>query len=445
MTFDMENTPTNGQIADQAQDIPAPVTPAQPEKSCPGHPELSTKTHEAYGLGFNQGLIASEFTANETNIVSSIEVNRTIHLLRVCCEEIFHLESKLKEGKTRLRQLKEQITGNQEHNKVLENKEGFLVEKTRYLREEIEATTATIVSIRPIIGLWIALLYVVVGFAFVYTDFEINRQIFRDILDMNLMESTIFAAGVALIAFMLKPAVDRVFEKEYPHKAEVIARNHWLLLIVGGLALLALALLGLFRGLNLNVLVTGDYEAGPTGMTLMTIGLLLFTVLFAIAGAISFSIGSPVVRAYLTLMTYRIYRRRKRVALKRTTDKIHRLQKKAGERRSSIAVDSEEAAELEQTLAVTAQVLAEKKQTEQDLIAAYYEALTATDKAAYQAGYENGQRYTLNHPLEASVRPFKKRYYYWVKEKGAGAPEDPAKYIHQKLRREIKNRLNHIN
>lgn len=441
----MENNQVNGFPEPEQSDLHN-ITLGEGDKvkPCNRHPELKKVFNRPYGLGFHQGLIRSKFEASDTVVETNTLLKKFGHLLRLCCEEITRLESLIEKGNLRLKVLKESVARKKAEIFVHRDRHAFLQDKIVYFKNLIDKTTETIEGIKPIHGLWMGIVYVLTGFVFLLTDYEINRQVFRGVLNMKADESKIFAIGVALIAFILKPAVDRVFEKNYPTDPKVKKKNHVLLLAVASLAIISLGLLGLYRGFNLEFLISEyDLEGTRAKPILMIYAMFLFTVLFAIAGAISFSIGSPVLREYLTLYSYRVYRFRKRIEFKLLFNRAETVRKKIGAIMPLIEVETEEADKLQVELADFITELENQKQIEHQLLEQYYEEENRGNKASYKAGFENGSIYNLKGKLEAS--PTSQSKYYKTKNGNSGSVNNAPKYIHQKLRDEIKQKFNNPN
>ncbi|MDP4710482.1 MAG: hypothetical protein NWS63_04760 [Saprospiraceae bacterium] len=422
--------------------------PSDDGAHCLKHPELSSEVLNPYGLGFYQGLIGSGEVFNEAFVKANAKKAEIIHLLRLCCEEMESLKAKIGGVKPKLGALRTSIVNHQEKRSYLEFKRQYTTEKVEYTKKLLEVVTATIEAIKPLHGLWMALLYLLVGAAFILVDFLVNRQIFLDILDMNMVESNFFAAGVALMSFMLKPAVDRVFEKNYPNDPKLVRRNHIMLLVLASLAIVALALMGLFRGMNFNLL--GDFDANVfvAGKGILTIALFLLTVLFAVAGAITFSIGSPILRSYLTLLTYRTYRFRKRVALNRLMAKLHLFYKRISQHHAAVKIETDEVATLDKELELLEAALEQQHILERDLIAQYYEEDRKANSNIYQAGYENGQVHPLREELilKWKKRPWSRSAgYHQASNSKSNGVSSKGKYLHEQLRDQIRQKLNDLN
>ena len=95
---------------------------------------------------------------------------------------------------------------------------------------------------------WVpAVLYLLAGIVFITADVSITHDIVSWGLDMQGAEAWIFAVGLAALAFLVKPAIDRIVEKPYRTGANVKI-NHAVLVGLCVAAMVTLGILGYFRG-----------------------------------------------------------------------------------------------------------------------------------------------------------------------------------------------------
>ncbi len=111
-------------------------------------------------------------------------------------------------------------------------------ESIAQLKEELK-------NIHPGYG-WISIvLFLLAGVIFIAADVSITHDIVATGLRMSGSEAWLFAVGLAFVAFLLKPAYDRIFEKAYP--GQFRKRNHWFLASAAILSIAMLVFLGIFR------------------------------------------------------------------------------------------------------------------------------------------------------------------------------------------------------
>jgi hypothetical protein len=176
---------------------------------------------------------------------------------------------------------------------------------------------------------WIGtFLFLTAGLIFIITDVSIIRTIAYMGFDLLNQEALIFAIGFASLAIVLKPLVDRVFEKPYQNENKL--PMHRLLIFIGLATVLALGLMGKFRNdaflANKREALEEEFErldnersrgerdiSDPeileleeklktlpetsSSDTVMYI-FISSSILFALAGAICFSIGVPSFRSH---------------------------------------------------------------------------------------------------------------------------------------------------
>lgn len=194
-------------------------------------------------------------------------------------------------------------------------------------------------EIKPEYGLIATALFMLAGLIFMATDYSITQNIAVNALNMQndangylpIGEATIFALGLAFLAIVLKPLVDRFFEKPYLN-GQHRNRIFWALVTVSLLALFNLGVMGAYRkdafvaeqkikflkeelsviksqltidnqNIELNTskkelerLIEQQEEKLDSG--LVTALFILSSILFAAAGAICFSIGFPSARRH---------------------------------------------------------------------------------------------------------------------------------------------------
>lgn len=206
-----------------------------------------------------------------------------------------------------------------------------------------------------------AVLYTVAGFFFIAGDIIMSREIVASALKIRgEVESWIFAVGLAMLAVLLKPAYDRLVERDY-----WAGRKHLFAGVISVCALGALAtlwVLGAFRSTafatnNRIQRLTSELAQTSDPATIQELqrqisslqqdlisGPLAFWafalsgVLFAVAGAVCLGIGFTHLRAAYHLR-YQLHRARRRLAQKRQdlTDTLRDVEARMREHRVEIA------------------------------------------------------------------------------------------------------------
>lgn len=201
-----------------------------------------------------------------------------------------------------------------------------LKNKKEQSERESQKLEAEINKINPYSSRLVAFIFILSGLIFITADVLITKGIFFKALNMPSIEAWILAIGLSFIAFIIKPAVDRVFEEPYL-SGKNKKLNHSFLLSVGSIALISLGFLGYYRNIaykfekqisglseqrkllkeqNFGELTdkvvdlnTQIQQLGIDQLDHWTI-LAVFTIssiVFALAGAICFSIGLPLYKS----------------------------------------------------------------------------------------------------------------------------------------------------
>ncbi|HEX6038611.1 hypothetical protein [Longimicrobium sp.] len=280
-----------------------------------------------------------------------------------------------------------------------------------------------------------AAMYLLAGALFVFGDVVMTRKIVADALQLTghrflglMDESWVFAAGLAMISIVLKPAYDRLVEKPFWQGKEKRFLAVILLLAAG--ALWTLWVLGEFRaeayGEQQRLIILQQMEGMPDatklqeitkiqermlGSKLATLSFVLSGLLFATAGAVTLSIGTR----YLRNALHERRPARKRVAQGEqvlTGARDARASAVADiaahgeqqERLRALAVDDPPAAELE----TRADAVAEQRR---EMAAMFVASRQQRLRHLYDDGYELGglARRTAEDEEARAARPRRKR------------------------------------
>jgi len=206
-----------------------------------------------------------------------------------------------------------------------------------------------------------AALYTVAGFFFIAGDIIMSREIVASALKIRgEVESWIFAVGLAMLAVLLKPAYDRLVERDYWAGRKHLFAGVISVCALGGLA--TLWVLGAFRSaafasnnriqrLTSELARTSDpatiqelqrqissLQQDLIGGPLAYWAFALSGVLFAVAGAVCLGIGFTHLRAAYHLR-YQLHRARRRLAQRHQalTDTLRDVSARLREHRVEIA------------------------------------------------------------------------------------------------------------
>lgn len=357
----------------------------------------------------------------------------------------------------------------QEDNRQKENKTKFsdLAQKSEV---QLELIKEQFEKNYPAYG-WIGtILFLIAGLAFIFTDISIIKSIAFLGFDLKNDEALIFAIGFASLVVILKPLVDRVFEKPYQNNKKLAM--HGLLIFIGLSTILALGFMGAFRNQafvasvkkdnieseleRLNAEVdsrlrsSSDPEilkleenlesitAGASGDLVQWI-FILSSILFAVAGAICFSIGVPSLRIHTNRLSGKVMLYFQRIYFLRklkNADKHWRL----AENQWKIA---------EQRLALLPNLTileAELKRIINEIQvarAAQHQVHTEAVIAIYRDNYQRGERYI---PSEEELAQFEmllseqsgiKQRNFQLNRQFSGSNLFNSQYLHEYIRQKI--------
>lgn len=91
-------------------------------------------------------------------------------------------------------------------------------------------------------------LFILIGFLFLFADFYITFDVLFNSLDLVIWGAVALAAAMSGITFVIKPTIDRIFEKPYLKGSSKL--KHWLLITTSAFAIVLLGFLGYFREMH---------------------------------------------------------------------------------------------------------------------------------------------------------------------------------------------------
>lgn len=441
---DQETTANTGAPAS-----PSAISPAQPETATPAVVVTATEeptspttaTIRSYDHGFTNGLLRIEANDFEVFAEESERLEFVQRQLRSVTNDLQRVRQKqvaVQEQRLSLTEARLEAEAQQE---ALRSR---LVKTEEKLAESAAAREAIFTekkTLKPPYSWPPAILYLLAGVIFIIADVAVMHDIALNGLNIGGIESWIFSVGLACVAFLLKPAVDRVLEKPYA-AGEKVERNHRVLIIFAALALITLAVLGYFRGdatsianrkdelntqySNLNNQRDQAEEKGGDVTSIdqslaqvkvdintvegeransvsMRVGLILAAVLFAIAGAVCLGIAFPAINA-LHRSHFVLRNRLRRITRRMVplTETLHTLEADIAQQykqREQVLFTFNELPDLSQL----GQRLAELMHQEVDLLEQQYKCQALRQQSMYRDGKARGLIYELQGNLSYSV------------------------------------------
>ena len=336
----------------ERKDLPDPTIPTENKRRPDPSDELVHRDIQVgYRIlnlldhGFNNGLHKVE-QGSETFSRFLVKRNEAIHLE----EQKKGLENSLREAVQRLTKRMGFVTPR------LEGKTGHGIEREftegemAILDAEInrnggraEALSEKREGIDPEYGWVAALMFFIAGVVFIISDIAITYTITANAYMMKGFEAWSFAIGLGLTAFLMKPFIDRYFEREYQENGRRMMKKITVFYIsLGLIAVVILIVLGVFRGNvqpildeigKLDTQISNAEELAPAEMQSLKsrrldlysqisnnpygiLGFVLSGLLFALGGAVSLSIAFPSLTSLMNRywkLPYRIWILRRRV------------------------------------------------------------------------------------------------------------------------------------
>ncbi len=234
-----------------AQAVPEPATPAVPAAQpvageMPAPQNRTIRTFDTRVEGLTAGLldVPEEFYPQ---FLVAIE-HREEAMTRLQEAKLLAQNLKLKAAETRQKRLTEMELVAQKEAALARTEQAVATisaEKATQ-REALEAKKAEREAIKPGYSLVPILLFLIAGVVFILADISITHDIVSEGLNItDKLESWLFAVGLAFVAFLFKPAYDRIFEKSYPDTSR--KRTHWFLFSLSLAGIAMLVILGVFR------------------------------------------------------------------------------------------------------------------------------------------------------------------------------------------------------
>ena len=396
-------------------------------------------------------------------------------------------EARLRQQKQECRELiaEKKSLGNQlrEVSTEIDAEKEKTEESIAQLKEELK-------NIHPGYG-WISIvLFLLAGVVFIAADVSITHDIVATGLRMSGSEAWLFAVGLAFVAFLLKPAYDRIFEKAYP--GQFRKRNHWFLASAAILSIAMLVFLGIFRHeagklvaefektstaiaslqsqatLDINTDLTrnqAQIDALTARQTTINqqltshwsrvVGLVMAGVMMAIGGAVCLGIALPAVDKRWK-MKYDLGNKMKLAAAR--VDELTGQKSQVAKEQSQAAAEAEKASirleELQDATEEAALALAAEAEWS-NYLAAYHSAEKKAQTALYSDMYARGQalsdRYqiVLTWKEDGTFSLEKQPRRNHTSSNGSGVIRTPernptlkGKHLHERIRNYLSDQLN---
>ena len=383
-----------------------------------------------YGHGFHNGVyrIEADNDSFPGFLNNSNDLDKTIDLQKLNMVEVEECQRKLRTAEEDFKKFtidkiaaKEKIEAlSVQIDKVEIDKHG-ISDRNRFLSALREQT-------KPEYG-WIpAILFLIAGMIFIWGDVTVTIDITSKGFDMKEEDGRMFAIGLALTVFLIKPLLDRMFEKPFQKAGfELNKAYKTLLFFITGLGIVMLFFLGQFRSeakTSISKLSEiYNQQAAPeiterqasilqsqaNNITTQLAdnwwgrwGMVLSAIVFAIGGAMCLSVCFP----SLTTLTNRYWfipfrRWTNKVFINRYTKTISALNTEYLANRTLLANAESRLSNMDLLLMHEAMVAAKKRQLE--LIDLYYQVRQFKENNLYKDGFNRGDKYSLEGDLKFKI------------------------------------------
>jgi hypothetical protein len=383
-----------------------------------------------YGHGFHNGLyqINQDDDAFPDYLKHSNELEQIIELQTINDAELNKLSAKLDNDeasqKTLLNEKAEADAALQRINEsITNNKSKLTIWESRNKELQIKRE-----HINPEYG-WIpALLFLGAGILFILGDITVTADITSAGFDMTKEEGRLFAIGLALTVFLVKPLLDRLFEKPFQKAGHDLKKVYrYVLIAITGLGLTMLFFLGQFRAdsktliAQLGEVTTKLSEPNLTEAQSMKLqqdsdaimrslaenewgqwGIIFSTLVFAIGGAMCLAVAFPSLTQLCNRYWFIPFRRWINKWLIRGKEK--KLEAIRTELETELVKQTKAQNSLNSLDITNLKLAVEKvKQTQMDLIKQFYQTRNSKEGHLYKDGYNRGTKYSMEGDLKFKI------------------------------------------
>lgn len=432
-TTGSEQPPTSGVETTAVTVLPS-YTPAPSDNQ--------SYSFRAYDHGFTNGLLRIEAQDFETFAEESEKlrfIRHQLYLVETEIQELRETKATVTSERLRLTQARLEAEARQQ---TLQLQLRRAEDKWQENRTSQAAIDEAKQDLKPPYAWPPAILYLLAGFVFISADIAVMHDITVNGLNMSgKYEPWLFAVGLAFVAFLIKPAIDRILEKPY-EKEQNVKRNHIVLVVFAGAALVTLGIMGYFRSeatsiqnqtteidnqittkqsaleqatdsgqstanLDAELRILEEQrqaiENKRADSTSMRISLVLASMLFAIAGAVCLGIAFPAINKLHRSQFVLRNRRRKLVLsggpLEEALTHIEAQLAEEQQKQQLLLFTFQELAELPALVTRLGALLARELVLRQELVICQ----AARHRSLYRDGKARGEIYELQGTLSYSV------------------------------------------
>ncbi len=359
----------------------------------------------SYDTGFADGALRLNAPTHYETFSTNLEKKDLAQqLLLICRQEIARLKTELVGLKQRTLDLYAIVFDREEKLRFT----GIQLEEEGNKKEALSREIETLESRRRLIqpeNYWIpGIILILAGAVLFLADIFFTQGMLILALSLDVLESWIIAISISFTIFGIKPVIDRVFERPRWEQNKIY-RNNTLLIITGILVLIVLALLGYVRIISLQTIASGEVDLEASMSSLNSPALfpifILASVLFAIVGALCFSMGFRSMEQNYTRLHLAKKRDHAARLLKFQESRIFELHEIEAKYRKELR-EAQKELELQPLQAQLEMRLAGMESQEKDLMALIAEANSTAQAAWYREGAARGEKFSVSGELYVS-------------------------------------------
>ena len=294
-------------------------------------------------------------------------------------------------------------------------------------------------------------LFLVAGITFIGADISITKQITAWGFNMTGLQGWIYAIGLAFTAFLIKPTIDRLFEKPFQASGLKLKVVYKIVLIgITCIGLVMLWLLGEFRSDSehasakltsltnqMSSIDPGDPKYDQLEAKYQQVqkeldensngqyGLVMSGLLFAVGGAICLSVAfgslKQLIKRFwiLPIQIGRLKRKEKGLEANLKSMKTELMTAKAEREKAQKRLLANE-------MALLGEELRKLKEEEQNLVAEFYRVQYERERALYLDGRSRGEKYTLDGELRYQPSGSDRSSLFVGKQTGPNGAQSPS-------------------
>lgn len=348
----------------------------------------------SYDNGFLDGILGIEPEHFRRFIENNGNRNLEKTKLAQLGVDLLTKENELNETKAKLISNNDKINTARNEEEFLNTKIEVEAEKLKKLQDFLDCRSSYLDSIpNKTSNLTVAIIFILVAACFLVADVAVIKYVFRELFSMKGWEGWMYSIAVALVSFVFKPAIDRIFEKPYLINKSIKTTNVFYI-TVSILTIFVIGCIGYIRVKGIPFLMSGDDNLLQNFLQNDIYILFAFigcAILFPICGSICLSIG---------ISSIDIYRNKKRV--QKDKDKSQQKMNEYKREIKEFRIQKENAifalSLLRSVQAILEDIKCIKEQISENLLLYFAKEIEA-EQDIYNQAMARGEKYNLTEEL----------------------------------------------